>query len=108
MIKYLVLLFNMLALLIYQAIFTEGVTIHQTVPPTAKAGSEFTVELVITKGSLNGFAKLQQDLPDGFTATAIDVSSGSFSFSNQSVKITWLSLPSQPEFKISYKVTVDK
>ncbi len=106
MIKYLVLLFNMLAFLVYQVIFTEGVTINQTVPATAKPGSEFTVELRINKGSIGGFAKLQQDLPEGFTATAIENSGGSFSFNNQSVKIIWASLPSQPELKVTYKVSV--
>lgn len=96
----------MLGFLVYQAIFTEGVTINQTVPATAKAGSEFTVELRINKGSVGGFAKLQQDLPEGFTATAIENSGGSFSFTNQSVKIIWASLPSQSELKVSYKITV--
>jgi len=97
----------MIALLVYQAVFSDGVTINQTVPATAKAGSEFTVELKISKGSIGGFAKLQQELPEGFTATAIENSGGSFTFANKSVKIIWASLPSQTEFKVSYKVTVD-
>jgi hypothetical protein len=106
MIKYIVLLFNMLGLLIYQAIFTDGVTITQSTPSSVTAGSEFTVELTINKGNIGGFAKLQQDLPAGFTATVIEAKGASFTFSNQSAKFIWTALPGDASFKISYKVSV--
>lgn len=106
MIKYIVLLFNMLGLLIYQAIFTDGVTITQTAPSSATAGSEFTVELTVNKGNIGGFAKLQQDLPAGFTATVIEAKGASFTFSNQSAKFIWTALPGEASFKISYKINV--
>lgn len=96
----------MLGLLIYQAIFTDGVTITQEAPSSVTAGSEFTVELTINKGNVGGFAKLQQDLPAGFTATVIEAKGASFTFSNQSAKFIWTALPGDPSFKISYKVTV--
>lgn len=106
MIKYAVLLFNMLGVLIYQAVFTDEVAITQTVPSSVAAGSEFTVELTVNKGNIAGFAKLQQDLPAGFTATVIEAKGASFTFSNQSAKFIWTSLPGEPSFKISYKVSV--
>ncbi len=106
MLKFVALLFNTVALLIYQFFFTEGVTVTQNVPSSAKAESEFTIEVTINKGSIGGFAKLQQELPEGFTAIEDKNSGASFTFSNHSVKYIWMSLPSDNEIKISYKVKV--
>lgn len=106
MLKYVALLFNTVALLIYQFFFTDGITVTQNIPSSAKSDSEFTVELVINKGAIGGFAKLQQDLPEGFTAVQDDNNGASFTFSNQAVKFIWMSLPSDKEFKVKYKVKV--
>lgn len=106
MLKYGALLFNTIALLIYQFFFADTVSITQNIPSSAKPDTEFTVELTINKGSTAGFAKLQQDLPEGFTAVQDDNNGASFTFSNQSVKFIWMSLPSDKEFKVKYKVKV--
>ncbi len=107
MIKYVALLFNTVALLIYQFFFADGITITQKAPANVKPGSEFTVELTIKKGDADGFAKLQQELPDGFEATGGATSGASFAFTNNSVKFIWMALPNDKEFKVSYKVKVD-
>jgi cell division septation protein DedD len=106
MLKYGALLFNTIALLIYQFFFTEGITVTQNIPASVKAEGEFTVELVINKGTTSGFAKLQQELPEGFTAVQDDNNGASFTFSAQAVKFIWMSLPSDKEFKVKYKVKV--
>ncbi|MGZ4044384.1 MAG: hypothetical protein ACXVPU_14020 [Bacteroidia bacterium] len=106
MLKYAALLFNTIALLIYQFFFADGITVTQNIPSSAKPDSEFTVELTINKGTIGGFAKLQQDLPEGFTAVQDENNGASFTFTNQSVKFIWMSLPADKEFKIKYKVKV--
>jgi hypothetical protein len=107
MLKFAALLFNAIALLIYHFLFADIVTVTQNVPDSAKPGTEFVVELTINKANIVGFAKLQQDLPEGFTAVEDDNNGASFSFSNQSVKFIWMSLPATKEFKVKYKVKVD-
>lgn len=106
MLKSAILLLNTLALLMYQLFFADNVTITQKVPASANPDSEFTVELTIKKGSTAGFAKLQQELPEGFTAVEDKSNGASFTFSNQSVKFIWMSLPNDSEFKVTYKVKV--
>jgi cell division septation protein DedD len=106
MLKYAAILFNTIALLIYQFFFADGITITQNIPTSAKADTEFTVELTINKGTTGGFAKLQQDLPEGFTAVQDDNNGASFTFTNQAVKFIWMSLPAEKEFKIKYKIKV--
>ncbi len=106
MLKFAALLFNTIILFIYQLFFSDGVTISKNIPSSAKPESEFTVELTIHKGSIGGFAKLQQDLPEGFLATQDENNGASFTFSNHSVKFIWMSLPSDNDFTITYKVKV--
>jgi hypothetical protein len=107
MLKYAALLFNSLALLIYQFFFADPITITQNIPSSAKAGTSFVVELTINKGSTSGFAKLQQDLPEGLVAVDKgDNNGGSFNWAPPSVKLIWMSLPSDKEFKIKYMITV--
>lgn len=106
MIRYAVLLINMLGLFIYKLFVADGVTVTQSFPADLKPGSEYTIELTINKGGIGGFAKLQQELPEGITATAVDSKGASFSFSGNAVKFIWTSLPAEPEFKINYKIAV--
>lgn len=106
MLKSAILLFNAIALLIYQFFFAGDITVSQTAPSSAKPESEFTVELTIKKGSTTGFAKLQQELPEGFTAVEGKSNGASFTFNNQAVKFIWMSLPNDAEFTVSYKVKV--
>lgn len=107
MLRNIVLLLNLFILLIYQALVSNTVSITLKSPDIVKAGDEFTVEISISKGTIAGFAKFQQELPVGFTASSGDAKGGSFSFSDQKVKFIWMSLPADAEFKISYKVKVD-
>jgi hypothetical protein len=107
MLKYAALLFNSLALLIYQFFFADPITITQNIPSSAKAGTSFVVELTINKGSTSGFAKLQQDLPEGLVAVDKgDNNGGSFNWAPPSVKLIWMSLPSDKEFKVKYTITI--
>lgn len=107
MIKYAILLFNLLGLFLYQLFFQANVNVTQSVPPSADAGSSFVVQVTINKADVSGFAKFQEDLPKGFTATAIDKSGATVLASDDAIKFIWASLPSDAAVKISFKITVD-
>ncbi|MEW6469675.1 MAG: hypothetical protein AB1458_12160 [Bacteroidota bacterium] len=106
MIKYLLLLFNMLGVLLFRGFFAEDISVTQTAPAKVNPGEEFTVEITVKKGSLAGFAQIKSELPEGMTAAVADAGGAEFKFSGQIVRFTWTSLPSSPEFKVSYKVSV--
>lgn len=82
------------------------VAVTTKLPATAAPGSSFTMEIDIAKGDVSGFAKLQQQLPPGFTAEAGETANATFSFKDQKVKFLWMALPNG-DFKVSYKVAVD-
>jgi len=106
MIRYAVIIVNILVLFIYQLFFADGVTVSQSVPSDILPGNDYTVEVTINKGTVAGFAKLQQELPAGCTASPVDSKTASFSMSGNLVKFIWTSLPSDPVFTISYKISV--
>ncbi|MEO6883429.1 MAG: hypothetical protein ABI199_05330 [Bacteroidia bacterium] len=97
----------MLGLLVYHLFLPDPITATQTIPTNVKPGDSFTVQVTVTKGSTGGFAKLQEDLPTGFTATALDSKGATFSFADHSVKFIWMSLPTDNSFVVTYQITVD-
>jgi hypothetical protein len=108
MIKQLILLFNLISVVGLNFMMDENVSIEVNAPKHAEAGSEFIVEMTINKGALDGFAKLQQSLPEGLSAAKKETSNATFSFKEQKVKCIWMALPESTSFKVSYVVQVDE
>ena len=101
-----VLLSNLILALIMNVIFGEGVKVTQNTPNQIEPGGEFVVEIVIDKTDVTGFAKIVQELPEGFMAEAIETQGASFTYNDNKVKLIWMALPQANEFTIKYKVTV--
>jgi cell division septation protein DedD len=93
-------------ILVTAGAFAQDLTASQTFPSSVAAGSSFTVEININRGSINGFMKFFQELPAGFVATEIDSKGGSFSFADNGAKVVWIAPPNEPTYTVSYKVTV--
>jgi len=108
MLKYFILLFNLLGLFLYHAFVDDGITVTPSVPPKVTSGQDFVVELTISKKSAEGFAMLEQEVPKGFTVKEIETKGATFTFSKRLLKFVWTSLPSDAEYKVSYKVSVDQ
>jgi len=107
MIRYLLLLLNMMGLLAYKLFVSDGVSVAQNMPSKFEPGKEYLVEVQIHKGTIGGFARLQQEFPKGVNLQAVNIGGATFSFSGTTLKMIWTSLPSEGDFKISYKVIVD-
>jgi len=106
MFKGLILFSNLVLALIMNVIFGEGVKVTQNTPNQIDPGGEFVVEIVINKTDVTGFAKIVQELPEGFMAEAIETQGASFTYNDNKVKLIWMALPQVNEFSIKYKVTV--
>lgn len=69
-------------------------------------GTEAIVTLTIQKGSNGGFARIKENVPNGFTAEKIEADGSVFKFSDNIVKFLWSSVnPSQEELVVKYKLT---
>ena len=82
------------------------VNLQVNTPEQVEAGQSFPVEIVIEKGALESFARFQQLLPTGLTASPESSASADFSFRDQLVKLFWFKLPSREQITLRYNIEV--
>ncbi len=77
--------------------------------PFVNSKGEIIINLLINKGNLQDdkFAKIQEEIPAGYTAENIENKGGIFTVQNNTVKYLWMNLPEEQEFVISYKLKPD-
>ena len=107
MYKFVFLLINSIAVLVYNLLFSDGVSVTPKFPADAKPGTEFTAEVIVNKSNITGFAKLQIELPSGLTANEIENKGASFSCTNGIVKFIWTALPPDESFVLKFNVIAD-
>lgn len=108
MVKYLIIVINSLAVFLY-SIFSgdNGITVTSTIPATIKAGQEVAIELKVTKAQMNGFAKLQLELPEGIAAKESESQGANYTYNSGIAKWVWASLPSESEIVIKIVLISD-
>ncbi len=83
-----------------------GVTATRTITPVTE--NEMLVEVVVKKGDIRGFGKLQETIPQGFTALEKTSSEAIFTAQDRIAKFVWLNLPAGPELKVVYKLRANE
>ena len=67
-------------------------------------GRKYKVTIEINKQGIEGFAKITEDIPEGFTASENDSKGGVFSFKENTAKILWMAIPSGETYTIVYNL----
>ena len=83
-----------------------GVGGTRTITPVTE--KEMLVEVVVKKGDIRGFGKLQETIPQGFTALEKSSNEAIFTAQDRIVKFVWLNLPAASELKIVYKLRANE
>ena len=73
-------------------------------PYKARAGNDIMVNILVYKNDLNKFAKIEEQIPSGFEAVAMESRDGLFTFKDGVVKFVWMNLPAEPGFTVSYRL----
>jgi hypothetical protein len=107
MIKYLLVAVNSIALFLYGLFFDNGPSVKGNFPTNIKPGTEMAAELIVNKGSMGGFAKLQVEVPEGLSIKESDSKGASFSFASGIGKWIWTGVPSDAEFTIKFILVAD-
>lgn len=89
------------------SLFVQGIDVSDTIPATLEPGSSATVTATISKSSVQGFAKLQLDIPAGLSVSPLDTKGASFTFSGGKAKFIWMTLPTEESFSVTYKLKAD-
>lgn len=105
MVKQLILYFNLISLSLITILLSDGIEIETYLPKEIVKDSTYIVDVVIKKGDLFGFAKYQQDFPEGFDVKPVETSEASFTYADGKMKFIWMALPEEDEVKITYALT---
>ena len=73
-------------------------------PVPGTGGQDLRVNLLVSKGNLEKFAKIEETIPAGFRAESIESKEGIFTFKDQVVKFLWMNLPADQNYIVSYKL----
>lgn len=82
----------------------DDITCIRQIPYKTETGNDIIVRLLVYKKSLDKFAKIEEQIPDGFDVKSMDSKDGIFTFKDGLVKIVWMNLPSESGFVISYRL----
>jgi hypothetical protein len=105
MLKQLILFFHLIFMSFVTIFLSDGIEIETNLPSELVKDSTYIVDVVIKKGDLFGFAKYQQNFPEGFDAKPVETAEASFTFADGKMKFIWMALPESPEVKITYALT---
>jgi hypothetical protein len=83
---------------------TVDVTCIRQVPYPSRTGTDIMVNLLVYKKDMNKFAKIEEVIPAGFEAKAMESEDGLFTFKEGIAKFVWMNLPEVPGFIISYRL----
>ncbi len=64
--------------------------------------SEFEIKIRVEKDGLEGFAKIQDELPEGFTAQLLNDGESVFSIVENKIKFIWFNVPAADVIEVSY------
>lgn len=74
------------------------------VPRIMGEGNDLIVRLLVSREALMKFAKIEEKLPEGYTAEPIETRDAIFSCEDGVVKFLWMTLPAEPQFVVSYRL----
>jgi len=82
----------------------KHITCIRQKPYKNEAGDALIVNISVDQDFGNKYAKIDEDIPSGYIAEAIDTKGGIFTFKDKKVKILWMNLPAESNFSVSYKL----
>lgn len=72
--------------------------------PYLNDDNEIIVNLLVNKGNLDKFGKIQEQVPRGYIAKSIKGKNSIFTSKNNIIKFMWMNMPPENQFVVSYKL----
>lgn len=89
----------------YKYFSQKGVTcIRQK--PYIDENNEIIVNILVSKGALNEFGRIEETIPEGYSAVSEKSGGAIFAFNKnrRSVKFMWMNLPDRDQYSIAYRL----
>lgn len=74
---------------------------------TDEGNGNYLVTVELTRQNVTGFAKVQEFIPEGASATSVNEKEAVFSVVNNKVKFVWMNLPAEDQFSVSYRINTN-
>jgi len=97
-----------LVLFYFASLKSQDVSVGIIAPSSGNQGQEFEISITVNKADVTGFARLQLDVPPGFTVKAGQTNGSTFSFKDNKIRFLWMSLPAERTLKVSCLATADQ
>lgn len=108
MFKYIIVVLIINTILLIGDLTNQDVSLIIMAPAQAEAGTTVDVEIELYKGDLTGFARFQQELPYGVTASPVYPADMNFAFEDNALKMIWLNLPEDDIITIRYQIHINE
>ncbi len=82
----------------------EEIACFRQKPYLDKDGNAFIINVLVNKGSKEKFAKIEEFVPDGYSAIDITRTDAIFTYKNKTAKFLWMNLPMSSYYTVSYKL----
>lgn len=73
-------------------------------PELTEDGKSYIVTLLVSKERKEKFAKIEEVVPSGYKAVAVNEGDAIFTYKNKTAKFLWMNLPASSLFTVSYKL----
>ena len=83
---------------------SHDITCLRQTPYKTVTGNDIIVRILVYKKEMNKFAKIEEQIPDGFDAKSMDSKDGIFTFKDGIAKFVWMNLPPESGFVIAYRL----
>ena len=81
---------------------TADVSVKRTV--TSVGINQWKVNITLDKTGLQGFGKIEETIPDGYTVIDLKSSSAVFSLNDKTIKYIWYDIPENENVVVTYKM----
>lgn len=85
----------------------DEVYVDVNIPQRVNAGQSYNIEIIVYKGNISGFAKLELFLPVGVKLNIIKSCNATVIQNLQVTKLIWVDLPASSKFEISALLELD-
>jgi hypothetical protein len=100
MVQNALVLVNFIGVFLLHLFFGGSATVTHTIPAQVQVDNEQEFNIRISKGDAQGFAKLQMDFTADVSIKPVDVKGASYSYENNTLKLIWMSIPSDADFTV--------
>ncbi len=87
------------------SLLASNVKVARQTPFFTGESNDMAVRILVSKGNTEKFAKIEEEIPQGYRAEALQTRDAIFTFKDNKAKFLWMNLPTDQHFTVAYKLS---